>query len=154
MEEQEDTAAEIPTSGNDVRRFLPFADSETGRLNWPLPPPERIELKTEKGWLYFETKKILTITAESQYQWIHFVNCDNDPKPEKRMVREGMKYFDEWLFAFGFIRIHNGTIVNIGLLKRREGNQLHLTHTTEAELMVSKGFEPLLEKALSIYRKP
>lgn len=128
MEERGDTSEPENCGADKTLRFLPFTDAETGRLNWPLPAPESIELKTEKGWLYIETKKILAITAESQYQWIHFINTDNDAKPEKRMVREGMKHFDEWLFAFGFIRIHNSTIINIALLKRREGNHLYMTH--------------------------
>lgn len=154
MKKRGDTAEKENCGTEKLLRFQPFADAKTGRLNWPLPPPPRIEIKTEKGWRFIKTKKMLAITADTQYQWIHFINACNEAKTEKLMVREGMKHFDEWLFAFGFIRIHNSTIINILELERREGNVIYLTHQIGTELTISKSCEPLLEMALSIYRKP
>jgi DNA-binding LytR/AlgR family response regulator len=151
MPKQGDASCQVPSSGSDVTRFLPFTDAATGRLNWPLPAPERTKIITLNETLFPLTSSLLAITANGKHQHIHLIKPNGEVKPQMLIVRASMDYFDELLFPYGFVRVHNGAIINIFHLEKRRGNQLLLTHTIDEDLQVSAGFAPLLEKAISIF---
>ena len=154
MQERGNTLSEIPASGNDVRRFLPFTDTQTGRLNWPLPSPEKIDVHSGKYLTLQKTNEITAITAYGEYVFIYKTAESGQLKYEKLLVRNCLKYYDEWLFKFGFLRVHDSYIINIHYLEGRDGNTLILSPKLDVDISVSRSYRQLVEMAESIYRKP
>jgi len=135
------------------KRFLPFTDAKTGKLNWPLEPYSSTELINKDGRFYPETKKIIAIRATGEYQLVYFLNRKGDAKPERLTINYSMKYLDEWLFPFGFVRVHKSDIISIAHLVCWKGNELEMHCSFEEKIMTGDYYKPLLEQALSICRK-
>jgi DNA-binding LytR/AlgR family response regulator len=144
----------IPSHGSDVRRFLPFTDATTGKLNWPLPAPEKIEVKIDKKLYLPETCKIIALSSGNDHVTFYCEKEEEVLKYRILVVRNTLMYYDEWLFPYGFLRIHESFIINIRHLVYKEGNEYTLTRKLNIKLTESRSYKDLCERAFSIFRKP
>ena len=76
-----------------------------------------IEFKVNKSILRIRTSDIVYVESVKEYQYVYTENKD---KPEK--LRESMKTMEERLAPLGFIRVHEGYLVNYRHIMRL-GNQ-------------------------------
>ena len=81
-------------------------------------------IKTQEGVYSLKKQEILFLKSNSNYTTIHMANG------EKVLCCKTLKYFDEILARYGFVRSHHSYVVNfsrIKLLKLNQGSELILT---------------------------
>ena len=81
-------------------------------------------IKTQEGVYSLNKQEILFLKSNSNYTTIHMANG------ERVLCCKTLKYFDEILARYGFVRSHHSYVVNfsrIKLLKLNQGSELILT---------------------------
>lgn len=81
-----------------------------------------INFKTSKGMVRVSIRKILYIGCVKDYQYVY---VDGEAEPIKVKLRMGM--LEESLVKYGFIRIHQGYILNYRYIKKIEADSVELT---------------------------
>ncbi len=86
----------------DIKLKAFFANLETSGQT-----KKKIVLKTAESIFLVPIQNIVRCEADCNYTWVHF---DNQPK---LLISKSLKYFEEMLNGFGFIRVHQSHLINI-----------------------------------------
>jgi hypothetical protein len=143
-----------PPSGSDVHLFLPFTDTATGIVNWPLPPPRRIPFTREDVQRMLDPATFIAITGQKGHEWLYLFNKHEEGLPQKIVLEEGLQRLDELLFPYGIIRVHNSFLVNLAFIKERKGNELVLLPSVGEVITISRNRVAFFERALELYCMP
>lgn len=99
----------------------------------------KITLPQQDGFQVLEVGDILYCSADDNYTEIHL--------PQKKiLVSKTLKYFEEALAAYPFVRIHKSYLVNVGEVvryKRGKGGSVVLSNGKELSVSASKKAELL-----------
>ena len=89
----------------------------------------RLELKTSQGLMQVPIAEILYIECSKDYQFFHLTK---DRPPLK--CRLSMAQLEEGLVEDGFLRIHQGYLVNYAFIKRIDNDYVELTNGTKVPM--------------------
>jgi two-component system LytT family response regulator len=73
---------------------------------------KKIVLKTANSIHLVALSNIVRCEADSNYTWVHF---DNQPKI---LISKPLKYFEDMLQEYGFIRVHQSHLANLNFVVR------------------------------------
>ncbi len=95
-----------------------------GTTNFPLADyePTHFEIFIKSGYehIRIDIRQITHINADSDYTDVHLKN-------KKYISSEPLKYWENMLALFNFIRVHKSFIVNLDHVKKIVGNQIYMT---------------------------
>ncbi|MDQ6761448.1 MAG: LytTR family DNA-binding domain-containing protein [Bacteroidota bacterium] len=92
---------------------------------------DKIAISTSEGIEFVPIKNILHIESKSNYSKIYL------PEDKTIMVSKILKDFEEMLFPYNFLRIHNSHLINLNYIKkymRKNGGQVMLQDGTIIEI--------------------